>query len=100
MVVINAAMIAAAALPSSWPENAPARTRPRTPRWPHSPNPEGGADFRVQLSTDVPSLSLKSERGPKGDRYQVEITLISEKSGSVRRTANSFHEKAGVAIKK
>jgi len=40
---------------------------------------EGGTDFRVQLSSDVPGLSLKSERGPRGDRYQVEITLISEK---------------------
>ena len=40
---------------------------------------EGGSDFKVQLSTDVPGLSLKSERGSKGDRYQAEITLISEK---------------------
>jgi hypothetical protein len=40
---------------------------------------EGGSGFRVQLSSDVPGLSLKSERGPKGDRYQVEITLVSEK---------------------
>ena len=40
---------------------------------------EGGTDFKVQLSSDVPGLSLKSERGPKGDRYQVEITLIPEK---------------------
>src|SRR5260370_304504 len=36
---------------------------------------EGGTDFKVQLSTDVPSLSLKSERGPKGDQYQAEDTL-------------------------
>jgi Protein of unknown function (DUF1573) len=36
---------------------------------------EGGTDFKVQLSTDVPSLSLKSERGPKGDQYQAEVTL-------------------------
>ncbi len=40
---------------------------------------EGGSGFRVQLSSDVPGLSLKSERGPKGDRYQVAITLVSEK---------------------
>ena len=33
----------------------------------------------MQLSSDVPGLSLKSERGPKGDQYQVEITLVSEK---------------------
>ena len=36
---------------------------------------EGGTNFKVQLSTDIPSLSLKSERGPKGDQYQVEVTL-------------------------
>ena len=40
---------------------------------------EGGTDFRVQLSSDVPGLNLKSERGPKGDRYQVEISLIPER---------------------
>ena len=40
---------------------------------------EGGTDFRVRLSSDVPGLSFKPERGPKGDRYEVEITLISEK---------------------
>jgi hypothetical protein len=39
---------------------------------------EGGRDFRAQLSSDVQGLSLKSERGPQGDRYQVEITLIPE----------------------
>jgi len=41
---------------------------------------EGGTDFKVQLSTDVPGLSLKSERGPKGDQYQVELNLASEKN--------------------
>jgi hypothetical protein len=41
---------------------------------------EGGTDFKVQLSTDVPGLSLKSERGPKGDRYQVELNLVAEKN--------------------
>jgi hypothetical protein len=40
---------------------------------------EGGSDFRVQLSSDIPGLTLKSERGPKGDRYQVEVTLAPEK---------------------
>ncbi len=39
----------------------------------------GGSDFKAQLSSDVPGLSLKAERGPKGDRYQVEITLTPEK---------------------
>ena len=36
---------------------------------------EGGNDFNAQLSTDVPGLSLKSERGPRGDQYQAELTL-------------------------
>src|SRR5260370_19571469 len=40
---------------------------------------EGGSCFRVQLSSDVPCLSLKSETGPKVGRYQVEITLVPEK---------------------
>ena len=40
---------------------------------------EQGSNFTVQLSTDVPGLSLKSQRGPKGDRYQVQIALMSEK---------------------
>ena len=40
---------------------------------------EGGADFRVQLSTDVPGLTLKSERAQKGDQYQVEATLAPQK---------------------
>ena len=40
---------------------------------------EGGSDFQVKLSTDVPALSLRCERGPTGDRYQTKITLASEK---------------------
>jgi hypothetical protein len=40
---------------------------------------EGGADFQLKLNTDVPFLSLQGERGQKGDRYQVKITLIPEK---------------------
>jgi len=39
----------------------------------------GGADFQVKLRTDLPVLDLKSERGPKGDRYQSTVTLIGEK---------------------
>ena len=39
----------------------------------------GGSDFRVTLRTDLPVLDLKSERGPKGDRYQSTVTLIGEK---------------------
>jgi hypothetical protein len=41
---------------------------------------EGGTDFRTQLSTDIPDLRLKAERGPKGDRYQVELSLVPEKN--------------------
>jgi len=41
---------------------------------------ERGTDFKVQLSTDVQGLSLKPERGTKGDRYQVELNLASKKS--------------------
>lgn len=40
---------------------------------------EGGVDFQLKLSTDVSALSLKWERGPKGDRYQAKIGLITEK---------------------
>ena len=40
---------------------------------------EGGTDFQVKLNTDVPFLSLQGERGQKADRYQVKITLITEK---------------------
>jgi len=40
---------------------------------------EGGTDFKAHLSTDVPGLRFEAERGPKGDRYQVELNL-AEKS--------------------
>jgi len=40
---------------------------------------EGGTDFKVHLSTDIPGLSLKSERAPKGDQYQAEVTLNLQK---------------------
>jgi len=36
---------------------------------------EGGTDFKVHLRTDIPGLSLKSVRAPKGNQYQVEATL-------------------------
>ena len=39
---------------------------------------EDGKDFEARLSTDIPGLSLRSERGPAGDRYQTEITLNLE----------------------
>jgi hypothetical protein len=41
---------------------------------------EGSSDFKVKLSTDVPALSLKGDRGPKGDRYQATVTLNPENS--------------------
>jgi hypothetical protein len=50
---------------------------------------EGGSGFKAQLSSDVPGLSFKSERGPKGDQYQVEITLVSRKSA--RWSDEGFH---------
>ena len=40
---------------------------------------EGGSDFKAQLSSDVPGLRLKAERGPKRDRYQIEISLVPDK---------------------
>jgi Protein of unknown function (DUF1573) len=39
----------------------------------------GGSDFKIELSTDLPFLSFKSEPGPLGDRHQITITLIREK---------------------
>jgi hypothetical protein len=47
---------------------------------------EGGKDFQVKLSTDIAALSLKWERGPKGDRYQAKVTLIAAKipPGTIR----------------
>jgi hypothetical protein len=38
-----------------------------------------GSDFEVKLSSDLPFLDLKSERGPKGDRYQITVNLNLEK---------------------
>jgi len=40
---------------------------------------EGGSDFEAKLSTDIPGLRLKWERGPKGDRYQATITFVPDK---------------------
>ncbi len=39
----------------------------------------GGSNFRVTLSTDLPEVDLKWERGPRGDRYQATVSLIREK---------------------
>ena len=40
---------------------------------------EGSSDFQAKLSTDIPGLRLKWERGPKGDRYQATITFFPDK---------------------
>ena len=39
----------------------------------------GGTDFLTTITTDIPALSLKSERGPKRDRYQTTIMLMPER---------------------
>jgi len=39
----------------------------------------GGADFSVNLRTDLPQLALRSDRGPLGDRFQNTLTLIQQK---------------------
>jgi hypothetical protein len=39
----------------------------------------GGMDFQVKVSTSLPFLQFHSQRGPKGDRFQVSITLNAEK---------------------
>jgi hypothetical protein len=45
-----------------------------------------GSDFQVKVSTDVPACQLKSERGPKGDGYQVTVSLIGDtlKAGPIK----------------
>jgi hypothetical protein len=46
---------------------------------------EGGTDFEVKVSTDVPSLRLKAKRGPRGDRFQISISLNPDqvRAGSI-----------------
>jgi len=45
-----------------------------------------GSDFAVELSTDVPACSLRSQRGPQRDRYQATVSLIGNdvKVGPIR----------------
>jgi hypothetical protein len=47
---------------------------------------EGGTDFDVKITTDIPFLRLKAERGPRGDRFQVSISLNSNqlRAGSIK----------------
>lgn len=44
------------------------------------------ADFQAKVSTDLPELTLRAERGPLGDRYQVTVSLAPDKirSGTIR----------------
>jgi len=43
---------------------------------------EGGTDFDVKITTDVPFLLLKAERGPRGDRFQIWVSLDSNQMGA------------------
>jgi hypothetical protein len=47
---------------------------------------KGTADFQVKVTTDVPELAVKAERGPLGDRYQITVHLAPDKvsAGSIR----------------
>jgi hypothetical protein len=38
----------------------------------------GGTDFRVEMWSETP-IRIKTERGPKGDRYQAAIQWVPEK---------------------
>ena len=51
---------------------------------------KGGTDFRIEVSSDLPNVEVKSDRGPAGDRYQLTVTLVGEKSqaGPVRGSLN------------
>lgn len=35
----------------------------------------GGGDFQARFTTDIKGLTIASERGPKGDRWQATVTL-------------------------
>ena len=37
---------------------------------------EGGKDFQVKASTDIPYLDVKAARGPTGDRWEMTLTLV------------------------
>ncbi|HKA01317.1 MAG TPA: DUF1573 domain-containing protein, partial [Candidatus Solibacter sp.] len=39
----------------------------------------GGADFRIEIRSDLPFLVVQTERGPQGDRYQNTVKLLREK---------------------
>jgi len=65
----------------------------------------GGAHFQVSLRTDLPALTLKSERGPAGDRWQITVGLNREKiqPGPIRgtlfiQTNDPKHRKLSVPV--
>lgn len=41
---------------------------------------KGTTDFRVTVSTDVPHLAIHAERGPLGDRYQITVTVATDRA--------------------
>lgn len=40
---------------------------------------KGTSDFQANVSTSLQELSLISERGPLGDRYQITVSLVADK---------------------
>ena len=42
----------------------------------------GGRDFRVTPSTNVPALEVTSQRGPRGDRVQLTVSLDASKAAA------------------
>jgi len=66
---------------------------------------EGGTQFKVSLSTNVPGLILQSEPGPAGDRWQITIAVDPEriKPGPIRgsiviQTNDPKHAKLRVPV--
>ena len=51
-----------------------------------------GTQFEVSVRTDIPGLDLTAERGPKGDRYQITLTLLKDKITSGPIKGNIFIE--------
>jgi hypothetical protein len=66
---------------------------------------EGGTQFKVSVSTNVPGLILQSEPGSAGDRWQITIAVSPERiqPGPIRgsiviRTNDPKHEKLTVPV--
>ncbi len=49
---------------------------------------ENGADFQVDVTSDLASLTVRAERGPQGDRYHTTVQLDPERvqAGVIRGT--------------